>query len=86
MEETDFKTHHSRHGLPARLVAFATFYTRGFSSLTWLHRCSDCYRAERISSQAGLAPAVDHHLFTAHPVIPFSQPVSIDSSWRLRMM
>ena len=62
MEETDFKTHHSRYGLPARLVAFVTFYTGGFSSLTWLHRCSDCYRAERISSQAGLAPAVDHHL------------------------
>src|SRR5215471_6541025 len=33
-----------------------------------LHRCSDCYRVERTSSRAGLTPAVDHHLFTAHPV------------------
>jgi hypothetical protein len=30
--------------------------------------CSDCYRVERTSSRAGLTPAVDHHLFTAHPV------------------
>src|SRR6266481_4410116 len=34
-----------------------------------LHCCSDCYRVERTSSLAGLTPAVDHHLFTAHPVI-----------------
>ena len=33
-----------------------------------LHRCSDCYRVERTSSRAGFTPAVDHHLFTAHPV------------------
>jgi hypothetical protein len=33
-----------------------------------LHCCSDCYRAERTSSRAGLTPAVDHHFFTAHPV------------------
>src|SRR5881396_2579820 len=31
-----------------------------------LHRCSDCYRVERTSSRAGLTPAVDHRLFTAH--------------------
>src|SRR5215472_18079317 len=35
-----------------------------------LHRCSDCYRVERTSSRAGLTPAVDHHLFTAHTVTP----------------
>ena len=34
-----------------------------------LHCCSDCYLVERTSSRAGLTPAVDHHLFTAHPVI-----------------
>ena len=34
-----------------------------------LHYCSDCYRVERTSSRAGLTLAVDHHLFTAHPVI-----------------
>jgi hypothetical protein len=34
-----------------------------------LHYCSDCYRVERTSSRAGLTPAVDHHLFTAHPVM-----------------
>src|SRR5208283_2720010 len=33
-----------------------------------LHCCSDCYRAERTSSRAGLTPAVDHHLFTAHSI------------------
>src|SRR6266404_435259 len=33
-----------------------------------LHCCSDCYRVERTSSRAGLTPAVDHRLFTAHPV------------------
>ena len=36
-----------------------------------LHRCSDCYRVERTSSRAGLTPAVDHHLFTAHAVRAF---------------
>jgi len=36
--------------------------------LRYLHRCSDCYRMERTSFRAGLTPAVDHHLFTAHPV------------------
>jgi hypothetical protein len=34
-----------------------------------LHYCSDCYRVERTSSRAGLTPAVDHCLCTAHPVI-----------------
>jgi hypothetical protein len=34
-----------------------------------LHSCSDCYRVERTTSRAGLTPAVDHHLFTAHPVM-----------------
>ena len=33
-----------------------------------LHCCSDCYRVERTSSRMGLTHAVDHHLFTAHPV------------------
>jgi hypothetical protein len=37
-----------------------------------LHRCSDCYRVERTSSRAGLTPAVDHHLFTAHAITPFN--------------
>jgi hypothetical protein len=37
-----------------------------------LHCCSDCYRVERTSSRAGLTPAVDHRLFTAHPVINLS--------------
>src|SRR5262245_24938816 len=38
-----------------------------------LHRCSDCYRVERTSSRAGLTPAVDHHLFTAHAVSSFTR-------------
>jgi len=33
-----------------------------------LHCCSDCYRVERTSSRAGLSPAMDHRLSTAHPV------------------
>src|SRR5258708_1533867 len=33
-----------------------------------LNFCSDCYRVERTSSRAGLTPAVDHRLFTAHPI------------------
>src|SRR5713101_8137313 len=37
-----------------------------------LHYCSDCYRVERTSSRTGLTPAVDHHLFTAHPVCPLT--------------
>src|SRR5215472_16249972 len=38
-----------------------------------LHRCSDCYRVERTRSRAGLTPAVDHHLFTAHTVTSFTR-------------
>lgn len=34
--------------------------------LRHLRCCSDCYRAERTSSRAGLVPAVDQRLFTAH--------------------
>ena len=33
-----------------------------------LHRCSVCFRVERTSSRAGLTPAEDHHLSTAHAV------------------
>jgi hypothetical protein len=36
--------------------------------LRCLHRCSDCFRMERTSFRAGLTPAVDHHLLTAHTV------------------
>jgi hypothetical protein len=34
--------------------------------LRYLHYCSDCYRVDRTSSRAGLSPAVDQRLFTAH--------------------
>ncbi len=45
--------------------------------------CSDCYRVERTSSRAGLTPAVDHHLFTAHPVSALSELVQIHGlKWR----
>ena len=50
-----------------------------------LHCCSDCYRVERTSSRAGLTPAVDHRLFTAHPVsrlhvqVPGSSPTPLIS-------
>jgi len=39
---------------------------RRLQQLRYLHRCFDCYREERTSSRAGLAPAVDQRLFTAH--------------------
>ena len=42
---------------------------RRLQQLRCLRCCFDCYRVERTSSRAGLTPAVDHHLFTAHPVI-----------------
>jgi len=41
---------------------------RRLQQLRCLRCCFDCYRVERTSSRAGLTPAVDHHLFTAHPV------------------
>src|SRR5580698_7747681 len=42
---------------------------RRLQQLRCLRRCFDCYRVERTSSRTGLTLAVDHHLFTAHPVI-----------------
>jgi len=54
------------YGLQTHQVAYATLYTRGFSSFVTLHYCSDCYRVERTSSRAGLIPALDQRLFTAH--------------------
>ena len=39
---------------------------RRLQQLRCLHCCSDCYRVERTSSRAGLSPAVDQRLFTAH--------------------
>jgi hypothetical protein len=42
---------------------------RRLQRLRCLRRCFDRYRVERTSSRAGLTPAVDHHLFTAHPVM-----------------
>ncbi len=55
-------------GHSIRQVAIATLSTGGFSSFvaSTLHRRSDCYRVERISSRAGLSPAVDQRVFTAH--------------------
>ena len=39
---------------------------RRLQRLRCLRRCFDCYRVERTSSRAGLSPAVDQRLFTAH--------------------
>src|SRR6266851_404750 len=41
-------------------------FHRRLQRLRYLHHCFDCYRAERTSSRAGLPPAVDQRLFTAH--------------------
>ena len=59
-----------RYGLHTRQVASSTV-CREASESRCLHCCSDCYRMKRTSSRAGL-PAVDHHLFTAHPVTRLS--------------
>ena len=45
---------------------------RRLRRLRYLHRRSDCYRLERTSCRAGVAPTEDLYLFTAHyvPVLP----------------
>jgi hypothetical protein len=57
---------HSRYGLYARQVAQGDPLHRRLRRFRYLHRRSDCYRVERTSSRAGLSPAVDQRLFTAH--------------------
>ena len=57
---------HSRYNLQTRQVALCDPLHRRLRRLCCLHRRSDCYRVERSSSRAGLSPAVDQHLFTAH--------------------
>ena len=49
-----------------RLSIGITGGIRRNTQLHYFHRCSDCYRVERTSSRAGLSPAVDQRLFTAH--------------------
>ena len=58
----DLLSVHSRYGLQARGVAWATPFHRRLQRLCCLHRRSDCYRVERTSSRAGLSPAVDQRL------------------------
>src|SRR5271156_1085657 len=41
---------------------------RRLQQLRCLRCCFDCYRAERTQFPGGFTPAVDHRLFTAHPV------------------
>src|SRR5215470_8894276 len=57
---------HSRYDLQTRQVALCDPLHRRLRRLCYLHRRSDCYRVERSSSRAGLIPAVDQRLFTAH--------------------
>src|SRR5713226_9608274 len=49
---------HSRYDLQTRQVALCDPLHRRLRRLCYLHRRSDCYRVERSSSRAGLAPAV----------------------------
>src|SRR6267142_2686060 len=53
---------HSRYNLPTRRVALCDPLHRRLRPLCCLHRRSDCYRAERSSSRAGLSPAVVQRL------------------------
>ena len=57
---------HSRYNLQTRRVALCDPLPRRLRRLCCLRRRSDCYRVERSSSRAGLSPAVDQCLFTAH--------------------
>src|SRR5215472_7475725 len=57
---------HSRYDLQTHQVALCDPLHRRLRRLCYLHRRSDCYRVERSSSRAGLIPAVDQRLFTAH--------------------
>src|SRR6476646_590301 len=63
---------HSRYGLQTRRVALCDPLHRRLRRLCYLHRRSDCCRVERSSSRAGLSPAVDQRLFTAHRKISIS--------------
>src|SRR5271156_3886195 len=57
---------HSRYGLPARCIAWATHVSRRLRRLRYLHRRSDSYRPEQPSCRVGVAPTEDQHLCTAH--------------------
>jgi hypothetical protein len=57
---------HSRYNLQTRRVALCDPLHRRLRRLCCLRRRPDCYRVERSSSRAGLHPAVDQRLFTAH--------------------
>jgi hypothetical protein len=64
--DTDFKTHHSRYGLHAHRVAYATFYTEGFSSFVASAAASIATGWNELVPGRDFPPAEDHHLFTAH--------------------
>ena len=57
---------HSRCGLPARRAARGGPLSRRLRRLRYLHRRSDSYRMERPVIRAGIAPAGDPRLGTAH--------------------
>ena len=57
---------HSGYGLPARRIATATRCSRRLRRFRYLHRRSDSYWLERPSCQAGIAPAEEPRLCTAH--------------------
>jgi hypothetical protein len=57
---------HSRYGLYACRVAQGDPLHRRLRRLRYLRRRFDYYRVERTSSRAGLTPAVDQRLSTAH--------------------
>ena len=49
---------------------------RRLRRLRCLHGRFDCYRVERTSSRAGLAPAMDQRLFTAHNTVVLSEALT----------
>src|SRR5215468_6825317 len=68
-----------RRSVPASSRWVANLLHQRLQQSRCLPCCSDCYRVERTSSRAGLTPAVDHHLFTAHPIC--RQIGQLDTRW-----
>jgi len=57
---------HSRYGLHARRVAYATFYTEGFSSFVASAAASIATGWNEPAPGRDFSPAEDQRLFTAH--------------------
>ena len=71
---------HSRYGLHAHRVAYATFYTEGFSSFVASAAASVATGWNEPVPGRDFSPAEDQRLFTAHSELPTNRELS---SWWL---